>query len=102
MEKITGKSTPAVLLDLGEKAALSDLFQKNKFCAVLHLAAFKCVGESVEKPLEYYRNNVCGTLNLLEVGYRFDSSCDQKYQSNDFCRISVHERAQCEKLGVFE
>ena len=67
VEKITGKSISTVPLDIGDKKALDDVFKSNKFWAVLHLAAFKCVGESVDKPLEYYRNNVAGTLNLLEV-----------------------------------
>ncbi len=43
------------------------MFKKHNFYAVLHLAAFKAVGESVEKPLKYYSNNVGGTVNVLKV-----------------------------------
>ena len=67
MEKITGQSIPTISLDICDKVSVNNLFKANKFYAVLHLAALKAVGESVEKPLDYYRNNVGGTLNLLEV-----------------------------------
>ena len=67
VEKITGQTIPTISLDICDKTAVNNLFKEHKFYAVLHLAALKAVGESVEKPLDYYRNNVGGTLNLLEV-----------------------------------
>lgn len=66
VEKISGQSIPTISLDICDKTSVNNLFKANKFYAVLHLAALKAVGESVEKPLDYYRNNVGGTLNLLE------------------------------------
>jgi UDP-glucose 4-epimerase len=54
-------------LDVNDKQSINDLFKKHKFFAVLHLAALKAVGESVAKPLDYYHNNVSGTVNLLQV-----------------------------------
>lgn len=67
IEKITGKRPTFHNIDLLNKEALSDLFKKNKYDTVLHFAGLKAVGESVEKPLLYYRNNVGGTINLLEA-----------------------------------
>jgi UDP-glucose 4-epimerase len=52
---------------LRDKALLDKLFADEKFDAVIHFAGFKAVGESVEKPLEYYDNNFCGSVVLLEV-----------------------------------
>jgi UDP-glucose 4-epimerase len=60
--------------DIADKATLALLFAKHKFDAVMHFAGLKAVGESVEKPLEYYAVNVGGTVNLLtamrEAGVR--------------------------------
>ena len=47
--------------------ALKAMFEAEKIDAVIHCAALKAVGESVQKPLEYYRNNITGTLTLMEV-----------------------------------
>ena len=58
--------------DLLDKATLRKVFKKYSIEAVLHFAAFAYVGESVENPQKYYNNNVCGTLNLLEVMLEFD------------------------------
>ncbi|XP_077227633.1 UDP-glucose 4-epimerase GEPI48-like [Tasmannia lanceolata] len=54
-------------LDLRNREALENLFATSKFDAVIHFAGLKAVGESVEKPLLYYNNNIIGTINLLEV-----------------------------------
>ena len=67
MEIITGKSIPNIHLDVLDYEALDKLFKANKFYAVLHLAALKAVGESMEKPLEYFQCNVTGTINVLNV-----------------------------------
>jgi UDP-glucose 4-epimerase len=52
-------------VDLCDKPALDELFAKGNFSAVIHFAGLKAVGESVEKPLSYYENNVAGSLNLF-------------------------------------
>jgi UDP-glucose 4-epimerase len=67
VELISGKQVPFVKLNLNDKQNLNALFKANQFYAVLHLAAFKAVGESTGKPLEYYSNNVASTICLLEV-----------------------------------
>ncbi|NWY00941.1 GALE epimerase, partial [Nothoprocta ornata] len=54
-------------LDITDEAALRELFSKHRFLAVLHLAGLKAVGESVQKPLCYYRVNLTGTIRLLEA-----------------------------------
>ena len=50
-----------------DEAALKAMFKKENVGAVIHCAALKAVGESVQKPLEYYRNNITGTLTLMDV-----------------------------------
>jgi len=67
VELISGKQVPYAKLNLNDKEHLNALFKANQFYAVLHLAAFKAVGESTSKPLEYYSNNVSSTICLLEV-----------------------------------
>ncbi|KAH6801843.1 UDP-D-glucose/UDP-D-galactose 4-epimerase 5 [Perilla frutescens var. frutescens] len=54
-------------IDLRDKLALERLFAYEKFDAVIHFAGLKAVGESVQKPLMYYDNNLIGTISLLEV-----------------------------------
>nr|WP_330420059.1 GDP-mannose 4,6-dehydratase [Dorea longicatena] len=53
--------------DVMDEAALKAMFEKENVDAVIHCAALKSVGESVQKPLEYYRNNITGTLTLMDV-----------------------------------
>ena len=66
IEKITGKKPEFVLADVRDEDALDKLFTKYDIYAVIHFAGLKAVGESVEKPLLYYRNNVEGSLCLFE------------------------------------
>ena len=67
VSKIIGKEIPFYEVDVRDKDALSKVFDKNKFDAVIHFAGLKAVGESVAKPLEYYHNNMTGTFILLDV-----------------------------------
>lgn len=67
VEKITGKEIPFHKVDILNKKSLHKVFSKYNFDAVIHFAALKAVGESVEKPLLYYHNNVSGSLILYEV-----------------------------------
>ncbi|KAK4326552.1 hypothetical protein Pmani_002932 [Petrolisthes manimaculis] len=68
VENITGKTLTAFyLVSLNDVDALTKIFAKHKIEAVIHFAALKAVGESVTIPLEYYVNNVSGTLTLLQV-----------------------------------
>lgn len=67
VETLTGKKLTFIEVDLLDRDRLSAAFASETVDAVIHFAAFKAVGESVDKPLEYYHNNVSGTINLLEV-----------------------------------
>ena len=53
--------------DIRDEALLKNVFTSQNYAAVVHFAGLKAVGESTQKPLEYYENNVCGTLALLKV-----------------------------------
>ena len=64
---ITGKQVPFYNIDLCDQAKTEQLFDENTFDAVIHFAGLKAVGESVQKPLEYYRNNLVSTITLLDV-----------------------------------
>ena len=68
IKKITGKDFEFYEVDLRNEEELENVFEENKdITAVIHFAGLKAVGESVEKPLEYYDNNINGTLVLLEL-----------------------------------
>ena len=67
IEKITNKKFKFYEFDLCNKDELEKVFKENKIDAVIHFAGYKAVGESVEKPLKYYHNNLLSTINLLEV-----------------------------------
>ena len=66
IEEITGKKVKAYECDVKDKALLNKIFDENQIDAVIHFAGLKAVGESVKKPIEYYRNNIDTTLTLLE------------------------------------
>lgn len=67
VEEITGKPVTFYEADLLDEPALEHIFQNEKIDAVIHFAGLKAVGESVYKPLEYYHNNITGTLILCDV-----------------------------------
>ena len=71
LEKITGKSPKFHEVDLLDKEKLDSVIAEGQYDSVIHFAGLKAVGESVEKPLLYYRNNVVGTLNLLEAMQKY-------------------------------
>lgn len=73
IEKITGIKPRFYQIDLKDYAAFSKLFVNEKFDGIIHFAAYKAVGESVEKPLMYYQNNIMGLVNLLETMTNFDT-----------------------------
>ena len=75
IERITGKRPVFVEADCCDRAAMDRLFSDYDITGVIHFAGLKAVGESVEKPLLYYRNNLDSTLTVLEV--MREHNCDQ-------------------------
>ncbi len=71
IEQITGVRPDFYEGDVKDAAVLARVFSEHDFAAVIHFAGYKAVGESVEKPLAYYRNNLDTTLTLLETMQRF-------------------------------
>jgi UDP-glucose 4-epimerase len=71
VHKIIGKEVKFYQVDLLDKSALEEVFQKESIDSVIHFAGLKAVGESVSKPLEYYHNNITGTLILCDVMRQF-------------------------------
>ena len=67
IREITGKDFLFYKADICDKAALHDIFSNNSIDAVIHFAGLKAVGESVQKPIEYFSNNVHGTLCLCRA-----------------------------------
>jgi UDP-glucose 4-epimerase len=93
IKQITNKDEIAFEnIDLTSEADLDKVFDKYKPQAVIHFAAYKAVGESVSKPLEYYYNNLCGTINLLKVMRKYNcnvivfSSSACVYGDNPSCK----------------
>lgn len=65
--QITGKKIPFYQVDILDKEGMNEIFEKEAIDSVIHFAGLKAVGESVSKPLEYYHNNITGTLLLCDV-----------------------------------
>ena len=72
VEKITGKTFPIYECDMLDYDNFEKIFKENKIDAVIHFAGLKAVGESVQKPLEYYHNNITGTLHLLDLMRKYN------------------------------
>ena len=67
VEKIVGKTIPFYNVDIRDREGLEKVFAENTFDCCIHFAGLKAVGESVQKPWEYYENNIGGTLVLVDV-----------------------------------
>lgn len=65
--QITGKKVPFYKVDILDREGMNEVFEKESIDSVIHFAGLKAVGESVAKPLEYYHNNITGTLLLCDV-----------------------------------
>lgn len=79
--QILGKELPFIRMDFCDGNAVDALFAKYKIDAVIHFAAFKAVGESVEEPLKYYRNNLLSFINVLEAARR-QGGCNVLFSSS--------------------
>ena len=96
IKMITGTRPVLEVFDLCDNKKLDGFFQKHKdITSIIHFAAYKAVGESVNKPLEYYRNNILSLINLLDAMKRFGIS-DFVFSSS--CTVY----GQPEKLPVTE
>ncbi len=67
VQEITGKTLKFYEADILDREAMTKIFEENQIDAVIHFAGLKAVGESVAKPIEYYHNNIGGTLVLVDV-----------------------------------
>ncbi len=92
IEKITGQPVKSYDCDLNDAAAVQAIFQENTFHGVIHFAALKMVGESVEQPLLYYQNNLNALINVLKAQqdhdvkhHIFSSSCSVYGNAKDPC-----------------
>ena len=72
IKKITGKDFKFYEVDLLDEAKLENVFKENNIESVIHFAGLKAVGESVAKPVEYYHNNITGTLVLLKLMQKYN------------------------------
>lgn len=72
IKKITDKDFKFYKVDTTNKEELEKIFKENKIDSVIHFAAYKAVGESVEKPLDYYSNNIINTLTVLNLMKKYD------------------------------
>ncbi|XP_046816625.1 UDP-glucose 4-epimerase-like [Vespa crabro] len=97
VEKITGKKVIFYNCDLINKNNLEEVFNKHKIDCVIHFAAIKAVGESMQVPLHYYKNNIIGAINLLEVMKAagcfqlvFSSSCTVYGEPNELPITEEH------------
>ena len=101
--EITGRRVVNHAIDLADRAATRQLFAAERFDGVIHFAAYKLVGESVEQPLAYYRNNVNSLLNVVE-GLRaqgnsnlvFSSSCSVYGNADELPVTETTPRKQAE------
>jgi UDP-glucose 4-epimerase len=94
IKQITGKDFPFYEVDCNDVEKVRSVFEKEKFDGVIHFAAYKAVGESVEKPLNYYENNLISLLILLRImkefevnKFVFSSSCTV-YGQPDFIPVT--------------
>lgn len=72
IKQITGKDFKFYELDYTNKEEVEKVFKENNIEAVINFAGYKAVGESVRKPIEYYTNNICGALTLLDVMRKYN------------------------------
>ncbi|MCQ2408723.1 MAG: UDP-glucose 4-epimerase GalE [Oscillospiraceae bacterium] len=102
VEQITGKQIKQYEADIRNHEKLTAIFRENKIDAVIHFAGLKAVGESVQKPVSYYRNNIDTTLTLLEVMQEcdvkkiiFSSSATVYGEENPVPYVETMKRGVC-------
>lgn len=102
IEEITGKKVRAYDADIKDKASMQKVFNDNRIDCVIHLCGLKAVGESVQKPVLYYRNNIDTTLTILECmkeadvhQFVFSSSATVYGEENDIPYVETMKRKSC-------
>jgi UDP-glucose 4-epimerase len=102
IEELSGKKVVLYEADIKDSAAIGKMFSEYYIDSVIHFAGLKAVGESIEKPLEYYRNNIDTTLTLLEcmkaAGVKnviFSSSATVYGEENDIPYMETMKRGRC-------
>ena len=102
IEEITGKQVHAYEADVKDKFKVQQIFAENKIDCVIHFAGLKAVGESMQQPLKYYRNNIDTTLTLLECmreagvkQFVFSSSATVYGEENAIPYIETMKRGSC-------
>ena len=102
VEEVSGKKVVSNEADVKDKVAMVKIFAENKIDCVIHFAGLKAVGESVQKPIAYYRNNIDTTLTLLECmkeagvkKFVFSSSATVYGEENDIPYIETMKRGSC-------
>ena len=108
VEEVSGKKVVSYEADVKDKVAMAKIFAENKIDCVIHFAGLKAVGESVQKPIEYYRNNIDTTLTLLECmkeagvkKFVFSSSATVYGEENDI-HGSIYQIYNQRTLGMSE
>ena len=95
MQEIIGADIPFYELDISNQEGLNDILDRHQIEGIIHFAAFKAVGESVENPLMYYQNNIGGLVSLLQ-------SMEQKNLKNIVFSSSCTVYGEPDKLPVTE
>lgn len=99
VKQITGKDLKFYKADIRDKEAMNEIFEKEEIESVIHFAGLKAVGESVVKPLEYYENNIAGTLVLCDVM----RNTSKREQTADSRSVSMNRTSSIfqEQTGFF-
>ena len=102
VEELAGKKVVFYEADIKDKGAVAKIFAENKIDCVIHFAGLKAVGESIEKPVEYYRNNIDTTLTILECmkeagvnNIVFSSSATVYGEENQIPYVETMKRGSC-------
>ena len=86
VEKLSNSKIPFHKVDVRDKVGLTKIFEQYSIGGVIHFAGLKAVGESVEKPIEYYDTNVSGTFILAEVMHKFNCILKIFYSFSWHCK----------------
>ena len=102
IEELSGKSVVSYDADVKDSEKMKKVFSENDIDCVIHFAGLKAVGESVQKPIEYYRNNIDTTLTLLECmreagvhQFVFSSSATVYGEENDIPYVETMKKGSC-------